>query len=235
LPSFLQLFAIFSVALLQHLRSPSSTIHRSLTDTNSTLLVANFAPIDTNATPLVANFTPIDSNSIRLVANFTLIDGNSTLLAANFTPIEVLWPGWDGKSDGVWEYDFFRELFPAPWFAHVGESKKPGVIKCSEESHAKTILQNAASGHTKIVVQTSDEFHGEHKGCNGCVQTFSAVKLVLRQYAFHLPGSYPSLVQIPLGYMVGMFRSVEDGIQHHTSAAIAMWSLSRKTADRHYK
>ena len=136
----------------------------------------------------------------------------------------------------MWEFDFFRELFPPPFFRHVNASQYPAVIKCSDVQHVAAIHEGSKAGHTKIIVQTSDEFKGSHDGCNGCAQAFNDVPLVLRQYAFHLPGNYPNLTQIPLGYMVGMLRSPnETGVQYHSSTTLARWSLARTTTDRAYK
>ena len=151
--------------------------------------------------------------------------------------IEFLWPGWDGISQLDWEYDFFRELFPPPLFKHVNVSTNPGIMKCSDKKHVDDIVQKAKEDHAKIVVHTSDEFQGQNDRCNACLQTFQEVPLVLRQYALHQggPNEYPSVLQIPLGYMRGMLRSPLDNQQHHASTTYALWSLSKTTAQRKYK
>ena len=152
-------------------------------------------------------------------------------------PVEFFWPGWDGISQRDWEYDFFRELFPSPLFTHVNVSTAPGIMKCSDQKHVNDIVQKAKEKHTRVVVHTSDEFHGENERCNACLQTFRKVPLVLRQYALHNHGTkeYPSLLQIPLGYMTGMLRSPTDNQQHYASTTYALWSLSKTTAQRKYK
>ena len=165
---------------------------------------------------------------------------NASVAAAPFSaplvPLDFLWPGWDGVAGILWEYDFFLEMFPPPFFRHVNASDRPAVIKCSDIQHVSGIHAASKAGHTKIIVHTSDEFKGNHNGCNGCVEAYNDVPLVFRQYAFHLPGNYPHLVQIPLGYMVGMLRTPNDaGIQYHTSTTMARYSLARPTTDRLYK
>lgn len=149
--------------------------------------------------------------------------------------MEFLWPGWDGISQVDWEYDFFRELFPPPLFTHVNVSSSPRIIKCSDKKHVNHIISKVKENHTRIVVHTSDEFEGENEQCNACLQSFREVPSVLRQYAMFVPGIYPNLLQIPLGYMTGMLRNPRDNQQHHASTTYALWSLSKTTAQRKYK
>ena len=91
-------------------------------------------------------------------------------------PIAFVWPGWDGVSEDVWEYDYFRELFPPPLFVHVNSSITPGVMKCSDNNHVNDILQHAKKGHVKVVIQSSDEYGGKNENCNECFKTFKAGK-----------------------------------------------------------
>ena len=176
-------------------------------------------------------------------------------------PVAFVWPGWDGVSQNVWEYDYFRELFPPPLFVHVNSSIAPGIIKCSDNNHVNDILQHAKKGHVKIVIQSSDEYGGKNEYCNACFKTFKAVPLGMRQYALHhIPNTYidwwltftgintknywsgkhaeeeyPNVLQLPLGYMTGMLRSPIDNQQHHPSTIYALWSMSVTTPRRKYK
>jgi hypothetical protein len=126
-----------------------------------------------------------------------------------------------------------QEIFPSPLFQHVDVSNRPDVAICAHRSDAENIENILETHNITILVHLRDEGLSSNKQTTACVRLYKKFILVLRQYAYY--GPKPSnLLQIPLGYMVGMLRE-KNNVQYHTSVDFANWSLSMTSSMRKYK
>jgi hypothetical protein len=163
-------------------------------------------------------------------------DSTQGLLDPFFT---VLWACRYGSNDAYitdgWEGDYIRELFPSPKFFHTQNVHVSGkVVVYNTLSDLHFIQQYITENEVLILVHLSDEFQGLLDISTKGKLLYDLVPIVLRQYSFHMYRSWSAplsnVMQIPLGYMTGMFFNNQSG-RTYSSSHVA----SKILRDRNYK
>lgn len=114
-------------------------------------------------------------------------------------------------TDG-WEGDYIRELFPFPQYYHTQNvNASARTVVYNTLSDLSFLQSYISSNQVLVLVHLADEYQGLLKISSQGTALYKLVPLVLRQYSFHIYRKWvtplSNVLQIPLGYMTGMFYS----------------------------